>query len=176
MSDVRISGSISDWRSVAHIMGHERGAMSAWYSVMPTRAVGCTLVPSMTEARSLPIIDAPTSEACNAVLGCALPFIGILGLVRRGGQGPDVRWGMCAQRRPPRPLEKEPCPARNISPGTVPFQAESVGFDLAAGADRVRLVLPASSLIIAAARPCDHPLYAYRVWVVYASSVIIDPP
>ena len=47
-------------------------------------AVGCALMRGMTVARSLANSDAPTSEACNAVLGCALPFIGILGLVRLG--------------------------------------------------------------------------------------------
>ena len=82
---------------IAHIMGHERGAMSAWYSVMPTRAVGCTLVPSMTVARPLANSDALTSEPRTAVLDCSLRNTAILGLVRLGGQGLDVRWGnVCA--------------------------------------------------------------------------------
>jgi hypothetical protein len=65
-------------------MEHERGAVSARYSVMPTRTVGGALVPSMTVAQSLAMSDAPTSEPISTILGLPLRFIGILGLARLG--------------------------------------------------------------------------------------------
>jgi hypothetical protein len=69
--------------------------------------------------------------------------IAILVLVRLGGQRPVVRRRRGGQRCPSSSHEREPCPVRNISPSTVPFQVELGGFDLAAGADRVVPVLNA---------------------------------